>query len=124
TLEKLAVAAETRGDHTTATGWWRRLSAKDPLSARYAIGVMRSLMAAGDKHGALEHARVHETLLEQQLDLPADRDVVALAARIRRELRAGARAEAELQAAEALVAVEEPVDVAVPNAYDADSTDV
>ncbi len=105
-LEKLAVAAEARADHATATGWWRRLSAKDPLSARYAIGVMRSLMATGDKHGALEHARVHETLLEEQLDLPADRDVVALAARIRRELRAGARAEAELQAAEAPVAVD------------------
>ena len=52
-LEKLATAADTRGDHTAATGWWRRLSAKDPLSARYAIGVMRSLMATGDKHGAL-----------------------------------------------------------------------
>jgi len=122
TLEKLAVAAETRGDHTTATGWWRRLSAKDPLSARYAIGVMRSLMAAGDKHGALEHARVHETLLEEQLDLPADRDVVALAARIRRELRAGARAEAELQAAEALVAVDEPIETITPRAVHDDRT--
>ena len=106
TLEKLATAAEGHGDHTAAAGWWRRLSAKDPLSARYAIGVMRSLVATGDKHGALEHARVHETLLEEQLDLPADRDVVAFAARIRRELRAGARAEAELQAAEASVAVD------------------
>ena len=123
-LEHLAVAADGRGDHGAATGWWRRLSAKDPLSARYAMGVMRALMAAGDKHGALEHARLHEMLLEEQLDLPADRDVVALAARIRRELRAGARAEAELQAAavaEAAVAVEEPphvsssVDATMPN---------
>jgi tetratricopeptide (TPR) repeat protein len=62
--------------------------------------MMQALVAAGDKHGALEHARVHETLLEQQLDLPADRDVVAFAARIRRELRAAARAEAEKRAAE------------------------
>jgi len=119
-LEKLATAADARGDHTAATGWWRRLSAKDPLSARYAIGVMRSLMASGDKHGALEHARVHETLLEEQLDLPADRDVVALAARIRRELRAGARAEAELEAAEALVAVDEPIEPNTPSAADDD----
>lgn len=111
-LEKLAAAAEARADYSAATGWWRRLSAKDPLSARYAIGVMRSLMATGDKHGALEHARVHETLLEEQLDLPADRDVVALAARIRRELRAGARAEAELQAAQPAVAVDEPIEPA------------
>ena len=119
-LEKLAAAAEARADYSAATGWWRRLSAKDPLSARYAIGVMRSLMATGDKHGALEHARVHETLLEEQLDLPADRDVVALAARIRRELRAGARAEAELQAAEPAVAVDEPLEPMTPGVVDGD----
>jgi len=119
-LEKLATAAEGRGDHAAAAGWWRRLSAKDPLSARYAIGVMRSLVATGDKHGALEHARVHETLLEEQLDLPADRDVVAFAARIRRELRAGARAEAELQAAEASVAVDEPTEDPAPDPGDND----
>jgi DNA-binding SARP family transcriptional activator len=108
-LEKLATAADKARDHATATGWWRRLSAKDPLSARYTIGVMQSLMAAGDKHGALEHARVHETLLEEQLDLPADRDVVALAARIRRELRAGARAEADVSAAQTAVAIADEV---------------
>ena len=112
-LEKLATAADGRGDYAASCGWWRRLSAKDPLSARYAIGVMQSLIAAGDKHGALEHARVHETLLEEQLDLPADRDVVALAARIRRELRAGARAEAE-QAAQSSVAVAEPPEPVAP----------
>jgi DNA-binding SARP family transcriptional activator/TolB-like protein len=89
-LEKLAMADDARGDHARATGWWRRLCAKDPLSARYAVGLMQSLAAAGDKHGALEHARVHEILLEEQLDLPADREVVAMAARIRRELRAAA----------------------------------
>ena len=104
-LEKLAVAADARGDYTASTRWWRRLTAKDPLNARYAIGVMNALVAAGDKHGALEHARLHETLLEQELDLPADRDVVGLAARIRRELRAGAREEAAQQAAETAVAL-------------------
>ena len=121
TLEKLATAADVRGDHAAATGWWRRLSAKDPLSARYAIGVMRALTAAGDRHGALEHARLHETLLETQLDLPADRDVVALAARIRRELRAGARAEADLQAAQSPIAVDESPEPATPDSLDGGS---
>src|SRR5690242_5938858 len=51
TLEKLAVAADARGDAAASAGWWRRLSAKDPLSARYAIGMMQALMASGDKHG-------------------------------------------------------------------------
>ena len=117
-LEKLAIAASGRGDPAAATGWWRRLTARDPLSARYAIGVMQALVADGDKHGALEYARIHETLLEQQLDLPADRDVVALAARIRRELRAGARAEAEHQAEAAVAVVEPPNVVAPPNAVE------
>jgi DNA-binding SARP family transcriptional activator len=117
-LEKLAMAADASGNHTTATRWWRRLAARDPLCARYAVGVMQALAAAGDRHGALEHARIHETLLEQQLDLPADRDVVALAARIRRELRAGAREEAAQQAAETAVAVADPVPAPMPNGMD------
>jgi hypothetical protein len=55
----------------------RRLSAKDPLSAslcdrRYAI-------ADGDGDSTGTRARARTTLLEEQLDLPADRDVVALA---------------------------------------------
>ena len=117
-LEKLATAADARGEHSIATGWWRRLTARDPLSARYAIGAMQALVAAGDRHGALEQARVHETLLEQQLDLPADRNVVALAARIRRELRANARAQAAHQTGETAVAVAEPMSAESANVFE------
>jgi tetratricopeptide (TPR) repeat protein len=44
---------------------------------------MEALAASGDVAGALRHARVHEVLVAEQLDLPPDHDVVALAAQLR-----------------------------------------
>jgi DNA-binding SARP family transcriptional activator len=88
TIERLAKLADTRGDHANAVRWWRRLAAQDPLHARYAVGLMQALAAAGDRGGALQHARVYEALVEQELDLPPDGEVVALAHRLRSETRA------------------------------------
>ncbi|MDF2772036.1 MAG: transcriptional activator protein [Geminicoccaceae bacterium] len=81
--ETLETLARRAGDAAEATGWWRRLAGVDPLNARYALGLMEALAATGDVAGALRHARVHETLLAEQLELPPDRDVVALAERLR-----------------------------------------
>jgi DNA-binding SARP family transcriptional activator/tetratricopeptide (TPR) repeat protein/TolB-like protein len=85
-FEKCATAAESRGDHATAVVWWRKMAGKDPINARVAIRLMRALAAAGDRHGAIRHAAIHQALVQEQLDLPADVDVVRLAD----ELRAGA----------------------------------
>ena len=104
-LEKLACGAAERGDLGEAVRWWRKLAAQDPLNARVAIGLMRALVADGDRAGALQHARVYEVLMEQDLDAPPDREVVALAAELRR---------AEPAAAEPLVA--EPVVAKPPEA--------
>jgi Tol biopolymer transport system component/DNA-binding SARP family transcriptional activator len=82
-LERLARAAAGKGDHVAAVEWWRRLAAQDPLNARAATELMQALVAAGDRPGALQHARIYEVLLQQELDLPPDREIVALAARIR-----------------------------------------
>ena len=84
-LERLARDATGKADHSAAVGWWRKLAAQDPLNARVALGLMKSLVAAGDRNGALQHARVYEALIQQELDLPPDREVVALADQIRRE---------------------------------------
>jgi Tol biopolymer transport system component/DNA-binding SARP family transcriptional activator len=84
-LERLARAAAGRNEHIAAVGWWRKLAAQDPLNARVATGLMQALVAAGDRNGALQHARIYEALVEQELNLPPDRDVVALAERIRTE---------------------------------------
>jgi len=84
-LERLARSATERGEHRAAAGWWRKLAAANPLDARVAIGVMQALVAAGDRAGALQHARLYEMLVEQEPDIPADPEVRALAERVRRE---------------------------------------
>ncbi len=86
-LESLARAATAAGNVPGAVTWWRKLAAVDPLNARVAMALMEAMAAAGDRAGALHHARIYETLLEQELDLPPDRDVVRLAERLRREAR-------------------------------------
>ena len=89
-LERLARRAVERGDPLEAVEWWRRLAAQDPLNARVAIGLMEALVANGDTTAALQHARVYEVLLQQELEAEPDRDVVALAERIRQRAAAPA----------------------------------
>ncbi|HEU5050934.1 MAG TPA: BTAD domain-containing putative transcriptional regulator [Gemmatimonadales bacterium] len=86
-LERLAAAESARGDVAGAAGWWRRRAALDPLNARVTVQLMRALDAAGERHAALQQARIYETLLEQELALEPDAEVVRYA----EELRAGAR---------------------------------
>lgn len=78
-LERLAQREAEAGNAAAAVRWWRKLTAQDPLNARHAVGLMRALAAAGDRAGAVRHARVYHALVEQELDLAPDRDVVALA---------------------------------------------
>ena len=85
-LQRLAMRAQERGDRAECAGWWRRLAAQDPLNARVAIGFMEALVAAGDRTAALQHARVYEALLQQELEMPPDQEVLALARRIRAEM--------------------------------------
>ena len=84
-LESLAEASERRGELAVAVGWWRRVSALDPYSGRVALRLMRSLEAGGDRAGALQHARIHATLLRQEFDAEPDPDVTAFAERLRVE---------------------------------------
>lgn len=83
-LESLAERCE-RSDPAAAVAWWRRLAATDPLSARVALRLMLALDAAGDRGGALQHARIHEALMDAQLGLPPSPEVEALAERLRSE---------------------------------------
>ena len=84
-LESLARHALEIGDATVSVGWWRRLAALEPLDARVTVGLMEALAGSGDVPGAINHARIYELLIEQELDLPPDRDVMALANRMRRQ---------------------------------------
>ena len=84
-LETLAEASEPRGDFIGAVGWWRRLAAHDPYSGRVALRLMRALDAAGDRAGALKHARIHAALLREEFEAEPDPDVKAFAERLRIE---------------------------------------
>ncbi|HKG94340.1 MAG TPA: BTAD domain-containing putative transcriptional regulator, partial [Gemmatimonadaceae bacterium] len=71
-VESLAAAAAGRGEHGAAVALWRRMAAADPLDGRAAARLVRSLLAAGDRAGALRHARLYEELLKQELAVAPD----------------------------------------------------
>jgi len=83
-LEALAEAASGRGDHVAAVDWWRRLAAVDLLSSRVALGLMRALEAAGDRAGALQHAREHARIMRAELDAAPDALITAFVSELRR----------------------------------------
>jgi len=100
-LEQLAERADAREDHREAVDARRRLAALRPLDSGGAVRLMTALARAGDRAGALQHARVHEALLKQELDLEPDSVVTALVAKL--------RAPVELVEAEPVIAVEQVV---------------
>lgn len=83
-LESLAERAREQGDTRASVGWWRKLAAVDPLNNRVSLRLMQALAAAGDRAGALQHARVFETLLQQELEVPPDRSVLDYVQELRR----------------------------------------
>jgi DNA-binding SARP family transcriptional activator/TolB-like protein len=82
-LEALAEEREREGDLRGAVEWWRRLATHDPYSSHVALRLMQALEASGDRAGALQHARVHEALLREMLEVEPDAEVIALAERLR-----------------------------------------
>jgi DNA-binding SARP family transcriptional activator/TolB-like protein len=82
-LSRLADDAERAGDHAAAVGWRRRIADVDPVSSRSALALMRALVAAGDKTSALQHARIYETLVQQELGSAPDPSIARYAAELR-----------------------------------------
>ena len=85
-LGQLGDEAEASGDHAAAVRWRRRLVEADPVSSRSALAFMRALVAAGDRTAALQHARIYEALVRQELESEPDPSITAYVA----ALRAGA----------------------------------
>ncbi len=83
--ERAAAGAEQRADHAGALRFWTRLTELDPLSARYAAGRMRALVAAGDRASALAHARHHEAIVRRELDAEVDPAIRSLVLAMRAE---------------------------------------
>jgi DNA-binding SARP family transcriptional activator/TolB-like protein len=88
-LESLAEAAEKRREWSSAVERWRGLVSEEPYNARVTLRLMRALDAAGDRAGALQQARVHTLLLQQEFDAGPDPDIVGLAELLRTELANG-----------------------------------
>lgn len=82
-IQRLATAASQRGDLNGAVNWLRRLTRVSPLDARVALSLMKGLVAAGDRAGALETARLHEALVRSELDAPADPAISAFVAELK-----------------------------------------
>lgn len=91
-LERLAAAESERGNPAVAVGWWRRLVLADPLASPGAIGLMRALVATGDRPGAMQHARVYEALVREQLEMPPDPSITSFIEELRRTPTAQVRA--------------------------------
>jgi len=87
-LEALAEASEREGAWDRAVAWWKRLAVEERSNSRVAMRLMRALASSGNAPGALEHARIHEICLQDELGLPLPADVRTLA----EELAAGAAA--------------------------------
>lgn len=81
-LESGAEAAAQRGDQAHAIACWRRVLSIDRFSSRVTLNLMHALVAAGDSAAALQHARVYEALLREELGAEPDPTVVALTRRL------------------------------------------
>ena len=82
-LLSLANDAQTAGDRDANVEWWRRLTAIDPLSGRFALGFLKALAARGDRADALAFARAHENIVRRDLEADPDPGVRALEAELR-----------------------------------------
>ena len=80
-VEALATAPGTAP--ADAVQWWRLLANSDPLNARSALGLMRALAAAGNSAAALDHARVYEALVREELEAEPDATIVSYARALR-----------------------------------------
>lgn len=87
-LEAAARSARERGDFQAAVGFLKQRAAQDPLNGKVAAKLMEALATQGAVVEALQHARVHEVMVQQELGLAPDPELTALAARLRAAPRA------------------------------------
>ena len=85
-LTRLAAKASAAGDYAAAAGHLRRAAASDPLSGAVAQALILALAYGGNASAALEAARIHSTMVRQELDTAPDQAVSDLV----EKLQAGA----------------------------------
>jgi DNA-binding SARP family transcriptional activator/TolB-like protein len=82
----LAREAAAQGERDAAVGWLRRAAVHEPTNSSIAKELMRALVATGDAAGAIQHARIHEQILANDLGLGVDPGVADLVAEIQRRM--------------------------------------
>src|SRR3989475_4113949 len=84
-LESLHHRAAEASQHSQSVMWLRRLANSDPFSAGATKKLMRALAAAGDRAGAVKHARLYQELVRQELEMEPDSEIADLAATLSRQ---------------------------------------
>ena len=84
-LEALAEEAQAERDYSRAADWWKRRAVQDPYDSRVALRLMQALEASGNPAGAVQHATVHQRLLQQEFGLATAPEITALAERLRKQ---------------------------------------
>ncbi|HEY0304961.1 MAG TPA: tetratricopeptide repeat protein [Longimicrobiales bacterium] len=84
-LEALAKAAEDRKDPHAAVEFWKARAAHDPYDSGVALRVMESMAAVGNRAGALQHASVHERLLQEEFGVGLPQEIARLVEQLRKE---------------------------------------
>ena len=82
-LVDLANAATARGEQARSAEWWRRAAEVDPLDSQIALDLIQALAAAGNRAGALQHARQHAERLHEELGVTPDPRIVQLVEQLR-----------------------------------------
>ena len=83
-LEKMAVISESEGDFVRATEWWKRRAAHDPHDSRVAARLIQALDAGGNRALALQHAAIHQHILEQEFGIEAPAELTHLVEQLRK----------------------------------------
>jgi DNA-binding SARP family transcriptional activator/TolB-like protein/Tfp pilus assembly protein PilF len=84
-LEALAQAAEAENELHRAADHWRALAVHDPYDSRVAGRLIHSLANVGNRAGALQHASVHERLLQSEFGMPLPAEIVQLVEKLKQE---------------------------------------
>jgi TolB-like protein/DNA-binding SARP family transcriptional activator/Tfp pilus assembly protein PilF len=82
-VEALADSATRNGDLQRAVELWKARAAQDPYDSRLACRLMESLAASGNPAAALQHAKVHQKLLETEFGTAPPVELLTLAERLR-----------------------------------------
>src|SRR5258705_11732278 len=83
-IEFLANLAAEAGDHSQSVTCWRRLADSNAPSALATKKLMLALAAAGDRASAVQHARLYQELVRQELEMEPDAEIADLAAALSR----------------------------------------